>query len=244
MTETPEPESNQQSRLRLIDLFDFLLWVGIVLAGLTFKVWDPILIGWSLLLIGVAGLITKGIAIFVTRPKLILIEGLEYLCLAVICAIIFGYCLANCDVTLAFGIATVGAAVAGILILRKYLGKENAFALLLSSINQRKQNNRMLKPNFIKGGLILAGITLVIGLLWGPCCKIVGFMAYGLSTRYFLISLSIYFVLFIYGSLISFLIYKSSISTKKWVQTILGLFVFILTGFYLFALYVGSLPNS
>ena len=138
MTETLQPKSNQHSRLTLIDLFDFLLWAGIVWAGLTFKVWDPILIGWSLLLIGVAGAVTKGITLFVTRPKLTLIEGLEYLCLALICAIIFSYCLANCDVTLPFGIATVGAVIAGVLILRKYLGKESVLLLFRSFIYQRK----------------------------------------------------------------------------------------------------------
>ena len=132
MAEPQQPQPKKRFRWNLIDLFDFLLWTGAVFAGLTLKASDPVIIGWSLLLIGIIGATTKAISMFVTGAKLILVEALVYFFLAISCGIVVVFCwVNNCDITLAFGTATIVAVIAGIVILRKYLGKESVLVSLL-----------------------------------------------------------------------------------------------------------------
>jgi hypothetical protein len=107
------------------------------------------------------------------------------------------------------------------------------------------QKNQIPKPNFYKGGLILAGITFIIGLLRWPCMCMLGELTHslfeGFDTLSFWIFVWIFTVLFIYGSVISIILYRGSISKKKWLQAILRFFALLLIGFYLFALYVGEI---
>ena len=113
------------------------------------------------------------------------------------------------------------------------------------------QKKRTSKLNFFIGGFILTGFTFVLGLLWvfiSPF-SMVGFLAYDLLLGNaeifpFPYALGIYFMIFLYGSLINFVILKRSASKNKVIRTILLLLVFLLIVFYLLALFLGLLGNG
>jgi hypothetical protein len=120
--------------------------------------------------------------------------------------------------------------------------------------------NQMIEPqkigtprlNFFKGGFILAGITLVIGLLWGMVSNysMVGLFAYALFGVFAgdpissLSSLFVYFVIFLYGTLINFVTVRRSVSHNKLVRAFLFLLAFMLIIFYLFVLLLGFFGNG
>ena len=177
MTEAQQPQSKKHFRWNLIDLFDFLLWAGVVLAGFTLKIFDPVIIGWTLLFIGIIGATTKGITIFITHPKLILIEAFDYFVLAFSCGILVVFCwVNNCDITVAFGTASIAAVIAGTWVLRKYFGMGSILVSLPYTKKFGKEeiaiNNR---PPYIKTGVVglvagflgaITGLILINSLRW------------------------------------------------------------------------------
>lgn len=116
------------------------------------------------------------------------------------------------------------------------------------------QKNRLSSLNFFIGGFILAGLTFLLGFLggsWGIISpySIVSILAanllFGDAELFpFPYVLGIYFVIFLYGSLINFVIVKRSGSNNKRIRLILLLSAFLLIVFYLLALFLGMLGNG
>lgn len=111
---------------------------------------------------------------------------------------------------------------------------------------KKKQVSKL--SNF-KGGFILAGLTFILGLLWGIVSpfSMVGQLAQGLFGEglfSFPYTLGIYFVIFLYGSLINFINLKISTSNSDMARELLGLLRILLVGFYLVALILGFLGNG
>ncbi len=136
MTEPKQEQTNRKFRWTLVDSLDIIFWLGIVFASLPSNASDPKVI-LPFLIIGVLGVITKGVTIFITHPKLILVESFEYFFLAFSSGILLIiYKGNNIFLPFIYGIAMAIAVIAGVLVLRKYLGKEGVLESRTASLKR------------------------------------------------------------------------------------------------------------
>jgi hypothetical protein len=121
MTESPKTTDRQ----RLQEFYWLILWLFLVFLGLAIPVMglEPAWAGWIILLLGVIGTVSKGITLFRNSPIFILIEALDYFCLATIFAIGFVMILLNggrSDFTWVFALFAIVLAFQGYSGLKKY----------------------------------------------------------------------------------------------------------------------------
>src|ERR1044071_7211206 len=140
MTERQQSKKPGRFQDVFLNVLSLILWVGIILVGIYLTVsisstfYVPVFAGLILTGLGIMGAITKGMGIFFLRPILTIIEAFEHVYLAIVCGICclcslllslpaFSYFATNANnngVAIAFGVATVGAAILGRLVLSKY----------------------------------------------------------------------------------------------------------------------------
>lgn len=119
MTESQKTTDRQ----RLQEFYWLILWLFLAFIGLAIPIMGlkPAWAGWIILLLGVIGAVSKGITLFRNSPIFILIEAIDYFCLAAIFTTGFVVSLLNKgDLTWIFGAFAVALAFQGYSGLKKY----------------------------------------------------------------------------------------------------------------------------